>query len=294
MADLFEMMIGAPPSGPEETRAAAKQLRRQQRQAMLGMSTGDAVMGQTGKLAYDQVQNQLQGLQQSRQNAIATQTQQDRWDTTDQQLADQRAQTQKNWEERMGFDRDKLEQGNALKLAVQQMKSQQTGKEQRRYRQALSRDLTKAGIPEMNRSIAIVDEALKPYAGKNLPGFGSGKYDPSDEARALRGKLSGVENVLLKARSGAAVTEPEYERFRKELLGEGILATDADFRRSWADLKAKIAAAEDGIVRGYDPDVVALYYGRTGATPEPEAAATTVTPDPGIVMGSAESYLQGM
>jgi len=68
---------------------------------------------------------------------------------------------------------------------------------------------------------------LGPYSGKEsglrvaglLPGKG-GKARPG-EAK-FRSSLSGIRNWLLKLRSGAAVTEPEYRRLKDELPNEDL------------------------------------------------------------------------
>jgi hypothetical protein len=138
-----------------------------------------------------------------------------------------------------------------------------TNKDFARYGRDLARDREKAGLGEFNKGVEQVDAALAKYEGQDLPGVGQlGRYSIGSEAREFRGILQPIENILLKARSGAAVTESEYERLRKELLGEGAFANDADFRRAWSFLKDRMAAKEIEIEAGYDPEVVDEYRRR--------------------------------
>lgn len=265
MADEYLAMLQG--MNPDEAQAMAAKLRGQDQFGKVFASSLTPNAQRLGQADSADAMNKVKTIGLARAKKAA-QEEADRRDEL------HRDQAQENWDKRLEFDYEKMRRDSVFKQTTEDKIARAEAKEDRRYRQALSRDLTKAGIPEMNKGIDIVDQALVKYEGENLPGFGAGKFSPSDEARALRGKLSGIENVLLKARSGAAVTDQEYERFRKELLGEGWLASDADFRRSWADLKAKIVAAEEGILWGY-PELQEAYYGGGSATGGGDAATPT-------------------
>jgi hypothetical protein len=116
-------------------------------------------------------------------------------------------------------------------------------------------------LPELERMIQTVDEKLEPYAGKDIPGMG-GVFNVlpgmSSEARQMQNARQAVMNVLLKARSGAAVTPSEFERFAKE-FGSNIFNTDEDFLAAWEDLKNAIAAKTQNVYAGFDPEVVENY-----------------------------------
>jgi hypothetical protein len=129
----------------------------------------------------------------------------------------------------------------------------------------LSRSL--GDLPELERMIQTVDEKLEPHAGKDIPGMG-GVFNAlpgmTADARQMQNARQGVMNVLLKARSGAAVTPQEFERFQKE-FGSNVFSTDGDFLAAWQDLKSAIAARAQNVYAGFDPEVVENYESNRGA-----------------------------
>ena len=101
----------------------------------------------------------------------------------------------------------------------------------------------------------------------DIPGYGQTGMTPqfmlSDEGKALRQDLSRIFNVVLKERSGAAVTVPEFERLKTE-FGTNSLATDKEFRYA---LTAAVAALKEkirNINSGFDPAVIKQYIDREG------------------------------
>lgn len=287
--NVWEALIGAPPQGPEETQRIAQQLRRNAEFGLLGQITGDRVLAPAGQSMRQGSFDQAKQLQQQRQFGLdysqKDRLQRERLDfegrqnvlnrTLRKQLQDDLIQHQRGaytplevgeggayiptnpytGDTRPEIGRERAATGTGI--------GGLSGKDLLRYTRDLSRDLEQAKLPEIDPAVAQVDEALAPYAEGNIPGVGAGKYSPGSEARAMRNAIAPIRNILLLARSGAAVTEQEYERFKQELLGEGMLASDEDFRRAWEDLKLRIDSRRRNIFKGYHPAVVDFYVNGT-------------------------------
>lgn len=84
-----------------------------------------------------------------------------------------------------------------------------------------SNQLQKTGIPQAQQQLDYIDQKIKQY-GDDVPGFGrASSYVPSmlltPEGQSMRQAVASFANVLLKTRSGAAVTDPEQKRFLEEM-----------------------------------------------------------------------------
>ena len=86
------------------------------------------------------------------------------------------------------------------------------------------------------------------------------------EAEEFIQAIAAVENMLLKKRSGAAVTESEYVRFLKELKG-GFYATDDGMRNFINQLRAAVEWDKDNIMAGYSIESQNRYLKRAGIHP---------------------------
>jgi hypothetical protein len=68
--------------------------------------------------------------------------------------------------------------------------------------------------------------------GKDIPGMGPlGQLSYLPEAKEVRSTLASLQNIILKDRSGAAVTIPEFDRLKQE-LSTRYYNTDADLIKS--------------------------------------------------------------
>jgi hypothetical protein len=128
----------------------------------------------------------------------------------------------------------------------------------------LSKRLEKAAIPDLKVGIAKIDEELSPYleAGGNLPGVGGlsnvGGFSFTGEGRRMQARVAKIRNMILKARSGGAVTPQEADRLLQE-FSLGMWNSDADFLASWADFKDSISAGERNIMGGYGSEIRDAY-----------------------------------
>lgn len=148
-----------------------------------------------------------------------------------------------------------------------------------------SKRLEDEGIPAMETQLRSIESALGQYLdnkgqlkpGADIPGFGRmGSLVPdllaSSEANDVRQRVQSVANVILKSRSGAAVTEQELRRFLIEAgAGKGMpedqLVRGVQLMRKWFD------AQRQNVQGGYSPEVVGEYLRNS-----PEAAAWVQAP----------------
>lgn len=249
MQDYIAQLSSAPP-----TDAMTQALRRKQSLGELGMVTGDEALSKVGASMVDSAGSEAWRNQQTDSNRQAVlgralEAQADR--------ASRESEGSKN---------------RAAEFAIAKIRAAQAGglsvKDVMRYRQALGRDLNRAGLPETNSAIAGVQKAIDELGPgvTDFPGVGVlGQWNQGQKARSFRLKLAPLRNIVLRDRSGAAVTDQEFERFKEELLGEKWLASDKDFKDAWEGLKSRIKAHEDAIVSSYDPEIVDLYYGEERA-----------------------------
>ncbi len=132
----------------------------------------------------------------------------------------------------------------------------------------LSNNLEKAGASEFGEAMTLVQETLGKYKPGTLPGFGRlGSLVPdvmsSDEIQMIRSNMQQAANILLKARSGAAVTNSEMQRFLREVAqGKGM--SEAALRKGWDNVARTYGADLNNIMVGVSPEAVKLYEDRGG------------------------------
>lgn len=126
--------------------------------------------------------------------------------------------------------------------------------------------LQKTGVPAAVSSVENV-ERLLPKTG-DIPGYGrvSGMMPDllvSQEGEDLRQAVSTLFNIELKDRSGAAVTDQELQRLRKE-FGEGSWKSDDQLRKGITQYKSRLKEVIRNIEAGFDPDARTVYQERGG------------------------------
>lgn len=109
---------------------------------------------------------------------------------------------------------------------------------------------------------------------KDIPGYGRWEsLKPTvlttGQTRKIRGLVAGLANIQLKQRSGAAVTQQEFDRFRKE-FGSGAFESEDALIQGLARLRSAIARDRQTIQAGYKPSVVEQYKEQYGSY-DPEA-----------------------
>ena len=135
---------------------------------------------------------------------------------------------------------DQQDKKDAKKLEIQ------LTKEQKVAAKALSKRLTASGAPSAIKLMNDITDKLQiddPNA--DIAGFGETGLVPrqllSKGGKKNRQLVQGFINITLKDRSGAAVTIPEFERFKAE-LGTGFFETDEQLRNG-------LKTARDALLR---------------------------------------------
>ena len=232
--------------------AMSSGLRRQKDVSNIAMLSGDRLLGNFGQGLAGDVDTQLKLKMVSDEKAT------------------QRDMTQ-GYYDQMG-----AHQGNVLKETIKHNRAME---EAARIKQAeamtasdkalirgvtdLSKRLEKAQIPDLRAGVSAIDEELAPYiqAGGELPGIGYlSNVGPAftKDGRRMQARVAKIRNMILKARSGGAVTPSEADRLLQE-FALGAFNSDEEFLASWADFKDSLAQGERNIYAGYDPIIVDQY-----------------------------------
>lgn len=147
-----------------------------------------------------------------------------------------------------------------------------------------STQLDREDVPEFGEALRTAENMLARYPGDRIPGYGRAEgFVPdalsTDEMQIVRAALQGAANMLLKLRSGAAVTEPEQVRFIREVAsGKGMSV--AAMRTGWANLRKAYDAKVDNLVSGIDDETLALYNERAKFPLTRRAAPKPAAPKP--------------
>lgn len=120
--------------------------------------------------------------------------------------------------------------------------------------------ISQSGIPELNQTLNEITAITSRH--KDLPGYGQTGWVPefalSSEGKKLRSQIGNLFNVVLKDRSGAAVTDQELTRLKNEFL-TNKWNTDEDIRTGLEQYKNRLvevvrninAASPEEAVEGY-------------------------------------------
>jgi hypothetical protein len=107
------------------------------------------------------------------------------------------------------------------------------------------------------------------YKGKDIPGVGPiGKYSFGKEAKEVESTLASLQNIVLKDRSGAAVTIPELERLKKE-LSTTYYNTDEDLVKSLIRFRQIVNQHLTSQLGGFKPEDVDAYVKSGGVEIKP-------------------------
>ena len=136
------------------------------------------------------------------------------------------------------------------------------------YAFKLSNNLEKAGASEFGSALEIVQETLGKYKDGTLPGFGRfasliPSQMSSEEVQKVRSNMQQAANILLKSRSGAAVTNSEMNRFLTE-VASGAGMSEAALRNGWANVERTYGADLNNIMSGVPPEAIDVYKKRGG------------------------------
>jgi hypothetical protein len=131
-----------------------------------------------------------------------------------------------------------------------------------------------------------VEDLIGKYTskGKDIPGVGPlGQFNIyGDAAKEVQSTLSSLQNIVLKDRSGAAVTIPEFDRLKQELSTK-IYNTDADLIKSlirFREITNQHLASQLG---GFKKEDVDAYIKTGGVDIKPSPfISTKIQPQTGV------------
>lgn len=134
--------------------------------------------------------------------------------------------------------------------------------------QRYSSTLDKAGIPEVLSALKPVEALLRSTKPGELSGFGRVQgmipdFMATNEMQGNRALMQDAANIILKSRSGAAVTAPEQVRFLRA-VGSGVGMDEQTLRTGWQNVMASIAARGASLAAGYGSDVHDEFASRGG------------------------------
>jgi hypothetical protein len=114
-----------------------------------------------------------------------------------------------------------------------------------------------AAVSALSANLDEIESLIPPAPDADVPGVGMTGWLPSfiisDEGRQLREALVNASDLIGRLRSGAAVSEPEAERFLQILNGSG---TDESLRRGIARIRAEVQARTSRVREGRGADDV--------------------------------------
>lgn len=156
--------------------------------------------------------------------------------------------------------------------------------------QKFSSTMDKEAIPEFESALTIAEGRLMKHKPGQLPGYG--RFEgaipsamASEEQQMARTDMMQAANILLKARSGAAVTDNEMRRFLME-VASGAFMTEAAMRNGWKNVRQTFNNKKQGVLAGVDDDILNVYNERGGfnfirPAPKgvPEEAWKAMTPE---------------
>lgn len=278
--DAYEALISGGLPDAEQAKVLAAKLRGQDNRATLAMLSGDKVLAPYGKQAAQQVQTQGAGLSRARAIIENRQSEERRHAETQQRLKEQadaqRELTESRYQQLNQQHADSLAmQGRGqdatldaaemrIKLAQQKVDAA-ADKDLQSKSWKLASKLQSEGVIDLEGAVGELQATLAKYKGKDLPGIG-----PVDnvlhsslmgkEGKEVRRQLAAVRNLVLKARSGAAVTDPEMRRLAEE-LELSIGKSDEDLIAAFNALANRLTLVKNNLLGGAGPEV-AEYYTR--------------------------------
>lgn len=238
-------------------------------------------------------------------------------------LAAQLQQRDADRAERLGYQRQRDSEANALRMSLAELRAQgrASGADRAAEKAAASLDkdvqrysttIDKAGLPEVMNAVQSVQSVLSSNKPGTLSGFGrvQGLIPDalaSNEMQSNRALMQDAANIILKSRSGAAVTGPEQVRFLRA-VGSGVGMDEATLRTGWNNVMSTIGARAASLGAGWAPEVHDEFTRRGGqdyrnfkfdpvpgaVLPQARKAATPMVPGrnhqpaaPGMVPGRA-------
>ena len=119
--------------------------------------------------------------------------------------------------------------------------------------------LEKSSIKEADEALRSLELTIADLAkkgeGGNLPGIGviEGRVYTGTQGKNLRAQLAAFSNIRLKVRSGAAVTESEFNRFQEELAGGQTTMDETALLATLNKARAELEKEKVKLINQFDP-----------------------------------------
>ncbi len=289
MADIFDELLGPAGAPPQELVAA---LRRQRSLGQIGALSGDKNIARLGGTLYDDSVKSAGDIRDRRDRETARAENQafQRWqqNQADVQRKEQRdyqyaalKQARELAEAQMQNQYDiaglqAAARGNAAGAQAQKARDQQLNK--------LEAALRTSGVGNVWSALQGAREVVDKYTDKDargnvvgyrgVPGvgglanvrtmgLGTLANVGDSEGKDNQAKIAALQNLVLQARSGAAVTDPELQRMLAE-TGLTMFSSDYDFLRAFPRLAAAAEQSVRNTTAGYDPEIVEEFVRRGG------------------------------
>jgi len=242
---------GGPIAPPPPVMSQA--LRRKQAMGELGVFSGDPVLSQLGGQLQESAQSEAwrEAQQDMHQRGILTRALE-----AEQERAFTREENEKN-------------RKNALYIAGMRNRDgmEMSLKDFLRYKRDLGKQYSGSGLGDLESTLTSLEEDLKKYEGKDIPGAGLTAFLPgvalSTEGRSIKQRVAELRNKLLKVRSGAAVTDAEFQRLSEE-MGAWTGTSDRELLQFVSQIRKTLDDGKAHIFAGYEPEVVELYQTEIG------------------------------
>lgn len=293
MADIFDELIG----GGTDPRTLAAALRRQNQLGQLGQLSGDRVLSPMGQgLQAGALESASQvPLAKYRTESLNVQREgmKARADDAAKDRALQRSIAMMNNERALDVAALNALRTSGLSAAQKAVAERENRKEVER----LSGKVNTTKLGQLQSALKLASGVLKRHPEGNIPGVGglqnirtmgigtglTGAMEAlgfDKGGKQVQTDIAPLMNIILQARSGAAVTDPELNRMLVE-SGLTQFSTDDDFRRGVSNLMRMYNQELSNLTAGYDPAVVDLYRARGGlqALEEPAAEEAPLTPE---------------
>lgn len=151
-----------------------------------------------------------------------------------------------------------------LALALQKDQGTQGRYDEKRVSELSSR-IEKSGLSDLDPVIANLQKVV-PQEG-DVAGVGQTALAPdfliSQEGKDVRQAVASLRNIILKARSGGAVTPQEADRMLEE-IGTGPGKNDDQLRRGLVNVSNQLASRKQNILAGYTKETQGEFASRGG------------------------------
>ena len=271
--DFAALMFGLPEQQMDQ-QALASQLRNQAKDAMILQLSNDKAIAPVGQQMYQSAYGSAQQAGQDRiaegkiaaTNALALSAQQERQANQEENRDLRRQQIASN-------EAYRQESMNARLARQDEVDQQRMDRETRASNEKIGRAMERLDLVKLAGAFQNVKSTFNAFMRRDneLPGINPwmGKSDTaksigrivSDDQDKVWQAIEQLFNPLLKERSGAAVTVPEYEKLKGEIMGA---TTEKAFFRGLDDLQRKLEM-EQRSVYGANPLGAEMYQSGFGA-----------------------------